>query len=252
MSLSQSEQEQRDYYNCIAAEYDSHYATPEALQYRALVFDHFLLEESFDGLQILDAMCGGGENANYFFQRGAAITGVDISEAQCENFARRFPDSRILCASILDTRLPDASYDLIVTESLHHLHPNLDAGMGELIRLLKPGGRLLVWEPNSGSLLDMLRKIWYRLDARFFEDNEASIDFARLGRDHGAKLQLKRLEYGGNLAHLFVMSSMQLRIPLRVVSWYAPALLWLEPHLQRLQGQLLSCWGLALYEKTTA
>ncbi len=115
--------------------------------------------------------------------------------------------------------------------------------------MLKPGGRLLVWEPSSGSLLDLVRKLWYRLDSGFFEDNESSIDFRRLSRDAQEQLDLLRLQYGGNLGHLFVMSSMQFRIPPRVVRWYAPLLLWLEPLVEKIQGRLLSCWGLALYQK---
>ena len=249
MSLSQSEQEQKDYYNRIAGVYDSHYANPQALRYRSEVFDRFLPGEDFTGMQVLDAMCGGGENSVYFHARGATITGVDISEAQCEFFQQRFPDASSVCASVLQSGLPAASYDLIVTESLHHLHPHVVAGFQELIRLLKPGGRLLVWEPSSGSLLDLLRNLWYWLDSDFFEDNEASINFRRLGLDAEDQLDQLHLQYGGNFAHLFVMSSMQFRIPPRIVHWYAPLLLWLEPLVEKIQGRLLSCWGLALYQK---
>ena len=237
MSLSQSEQEQRDYYNRIAGVYDSHYANPEALRYRSGVFDRFLPGEDYKGRAVLDAMCGGGENSVYFHARGASITGVDISQAQCEFFQQRFPDANCVCASVLQSGLPAASFDLVVTESLHHLHPHVRAGFQELIRVLKPGGRLLVWEPSSGSLLDLARKLWYRLDSGFFEDNESSIDFRRLSRDAEEQLDLLRLQYGGNLGHLFVMSSMQFRIPPRLVRWYAPLLLWLEPLLEKIQGR---------------
>ena len=249
MSLSQSEQEQRDYYNRIAGVYESHYANPDALRYRTEVFDRFLPDEDFSGLKVLDAMCGGGENSVYFAGRGAAITGVDISQAQCDFFQQRFPDANIVCASILSSGLEAESFDLIVTESLHHLHPHVEAATTELIRLLKPGGRLMIWEPSSGSLLDGLRKIWYRLDSGFFEDNEASIDFRRLGVDTEDRLQEIGLQYGGNFAHLLVMSSMQFRIPPRFVTWYAPFLLWLEPWVEKIQGRVFSCWGLGLYQK---
>ena len=249
MSLSESEREQRDYYNRIADVYESHYSNPDALRYRKEVFDRFLPEQSFSGVQVLDAMCGGGENSVYFSARGATITGVDISQAQCDFFQQRFPDATIVCASILDSGLAAESFDLIVTESLHHLHPHVEAATQALIGLLKPGGRLLVWEPNSGSVLDSLRKIWYRLDSDFFEDNEASIDFRRLALNTRSQLLQERLQYGGNFAHLFVMSSMQFRIPPTAVSWYAPFLLWLEPLVEKIQGRFFSCWGLGLYQK---
>jgi SAM-dependent methyltransferase len=249
MSLSQSEKEQRDYYNRIAGVYESHYGNPQALRYRGEVFDRFLPGENFEGLQVLDAMCGGGENSVYFHSRGASVTGVDISEAQCEFFQKRFPDASAVCASILQSGLPSESFDLVVTESLHHLHPHVQAATRELIRVLKPGGKLLVWEPSSGSLLDLARKLWYRLDSEYFEDNEASIDFRRLNLDTEDHLDCLRLVYGGNFAHFLVMSSMQFRIPPGLVRWYAPFLLWLEPWVEKLQGRLLSSWGLALYRK---
>ena len=252
MSLSQSEQDQRDYYNRIAARYNAHYASHEALSYRFSVFEQSIGGLNFSGLKVLDAMCGGGENSAYFDQRGASITGLDISEAQCALFEKRFPEATTICASALDPQLPAESFDFVVTESLHHLHPHVSQGVDALIRLLKPGGRLLIWEPNSGSLLDLARKLWYRLDTRFFEKNESSIDFERLRAQTDAKLELDHIRYGGNLAHLFVMSSMQFRIPQAAVKWYAPGLLWLEPRLERLQGPLLSCWGLALFQKRAA
>jgi ubiquinone/menaquinone biosynthesis C-methylase UbiE len=40
--------------------------------------------------------------------------------------------------------------------------------MKEFYRILKPGGHLLLWEPSAGSILNLLRKIWYKLDKKYF------------------------------------------------------------------------------------
>ena len=94
-------------------------------------------------------MCGGGQNSTYFVARGCEVTGVDISEQQCALYAQRFPGQRVLCRSILDTGLDDDSFDLVFTDSLHHLHPRLDDGVREFHRVLRPSGSLVAWEPPS-------------------------------------------------------------------------------------------------------
>ncbi|MCI5218989.1 MAG: class I SAM-dependent methyltransferase [Candidatus Electrothrix sp. LOE2] len=247
--LSKSELRQRAYYDRIAETYDQHFANPYALQCRYQVFQGFLGKLPFNAQRVLDAMCGGGENSGYFLQQGANVTGIDISLQQCELYRKRFPNAACLCSSILDTGLPDESFDFAVTESLHHLPPKVDEGVYELSRLLRPGGMLMVWEPVTGSMLDLARKIWYRLDRRFFEENESAIAVEELARRHAGHLRLDRLEYGGNLAHLLVQSSMQFRIPLSWLPRYAPFLLRLEPRIQRLQGRRTACWSAALFEK---
>lgn len=246
--FSDSESKQRAYYDRIAATYDEHYASSHNLEYRARVFDQVLGSRDLTGLRVLDAMCGGGQNSTYFAARGCQVTGVDISPKQCEHYRRRFPDSEVVCASALDSGLPAASFDIVFTDSMHHLHPHVDRGIGELHRLLVPDGALVVWEPSAGSLFDQARKLWYRLDSEYFEDNEASIDIHRLARDHGDKLSLVSARFGGNLAYLFVGLSMALRIPVRWSDFYARALYRVEDAITPLQGQRTSLWVIALFE----
>lgn len=247
--FSRSEQRQQRYYDRIAATYDQHYGSEHNLAYRARIFDRLLGGNDLAGRQVLDAMCGGGQNSAFFIARQASVTGVDISEKQCEQYRRRFPDSRVLCRSALDTGLEAESFDLVFTDSLHHLHPHVDAGVREFHRVLRPGGSLVVWEPSAGSAFDYLRKAWYRLDRTYFEENEASIDIERLARDHADRLHLERAVYGGNVGYLLVGLSMALRIPLRLVDHYGPALLRVEEALLPLQGRRTALWVLALLRK---
>lgn len=244
-TFSESEARQQQYYDRISDTYDQHYGSAHNLAYRERVCDLVFAGMDLAGLRVLDAMCGGGQNAAYFVARGCRVTGVDISEKQCEQYHRRFPDSQVVCASAFDTGLEAESFDLVFTDSLHHLHPHVDDGMREFHRLLRPGGSLVAWEPSSGSAFDYLRKAWYRLDRTYFEDNEASIDVERLGRDHAARFELAEVVYGGNLGYLLVGLSMAMRIPLRLVDHYAPALLKVEEAVRPLQGRRTALWVLA-------
>lgn len=247
--LSDTEAKQQAYYDEIAETYDEHYGSKHNLIYRKRIFDRLLGGRDLKGAKVLDAMCGGGQNSAYFIERDCDVTGIDISAKQCEHYERRFPKSRVICGSALDTGLPDDSFDLVFTDSLHHLHPHVDAGVSELHRVLRPGGHLVAWEPAAKSLADHARKLWYKLDKKYFEDNEASIDIARLAVDHADKFEIEKALYGGNMAYMFVVLSMAFRIPVQWVDVYAPRMLWLEDAITPLQSRLTSLWVLASLRK---
>ncbi|HEY8270118.1 MAG TPA: class I SAM-dependent methyltransferase [Pseudobdellovibrionaceae bacterium] len=247
--LSETEQKQKDYYNSIAVTYDQHYSNEYALTYRNKQFDSFLEGQDLQGKLVLDACCGGGQNTSYFLSRGAKVIGMDISEKQCEHFAKHYPQAEVVCGSVLVTSFPDAHFDFIVTESFHHLHPYTAKGLKEYMRILKPGGKLFLWEPHSGSILDFARKIWYRLDSNYFEENESSINIEEFKKYLKGTAQVKKIRYGGDLAFLAVMSSMHFRIPPKWVGLYAKLFCFLEKLWSPLQSRFTSCWVMAMFEK---
>jgi SAM-dependent methyltransferase len=183
--------------------------------------------------------------------RGARVTGIDISESCCEIYREKFPYCEIICKSFLDPTILEYKerFDLILTDSIHHLNPHIDEGMEQVYRLLKPGGYFCCWEPSSGSLLDLIRKVWYRLDRTYFLQNEVSIDINSLF--DSAKFRFEKLKtiYGGNVAYVLVNLSMPLRIPVRMVNIYAPLMIKLERLSQPIQCRLLSAWVLCLVKK---
>ncbi|MBK7960872.1 MAG: class I SAM-dependent methyltransferase [Bdellovibrionales bacterium] len=235
----------------MASVYDKHYSSESAIAYRNCIFDAFLSDIDLQNQKMLDAMCGGGESSGYFIaKKNVQVFGIDISEKQCEFFKSRYPSVSVACGSILDTPFDDNTFDFIITESLHHLHPYVNGGVNEITRILKPGGYFMVWEPNSGSFFDMVRKIWYSVDRKFFEKNEASIDFQKLVKDHSHHLELVKKQFGGNVAHLFVMNSMLFRIPVAFVKIYGPFFIFIELLLNRIQFNFVSCWVLGLFRKS--
>lgn len=248
-NLSETEAKQRAYYDSISETYDQHYGSEHNIAYREQILQDIFADESLQGAKVLDAMCGGGQNSAFFISRGCQVTGVDISENQCEHYIKRFPGASVLCASALETGLEDNSFDFVFTDSLHHLHPHVKQGVAEFHRVLRPGGALVVWEPSAGSVVDHARKLWYRLDKEYFEDNEASIDIARLAAEHSGQFELEDAIYGGNLGYVFVVLSMAMRIPVRWVDRYAPALLRAERALTPFQRRVNSLWVLARLRK---
>jgi ubiquinone/menaquinone biosynthesis C-methylase UbiE len=107
-----------------------------------------------EGLSILDYGCGRGDMTLEYLRNGAAkVSAIDISsvyvadgdrKAREEGFAPDRYHFQVMDAHQLD--FPDNSFDIVAGWSiLHHLNPVV--AMNEIHRVLKPGGRVLLWEP---------------------------------------------------------------------------------------------------------
>ena len=120
--------------------------------------------------------------------------------------------------------------------------------MLEIHRVLKPGGHFCFFEPHSGSLPDIIRRVWYRFD-RLFEDNEASIDIDRLQKDFDDRFELKKANYLGNIAFLLVLNSLVFRIPVGSKKYFSPALMKVEALVSKLQTKLTSCFVVTQWQK---
>jgi SAM-dependent methyltransferase len=245
-----SEDLQRAHYDRIAVGYEAHYSDAGSLLYRQRFINEPLTEGlDLTGKQVLDAMCGSGQMAAYLLGRQAQVTGLDISPEVTQQLQGKLPDVRVVCRSILDSGFPDATFDAVfAVGGLHHLHPNLGPAMAEICRILKPGGYLCFAEPHARSVLDALRRVWYRFDP-LFESNEAAVDVEALMDACQDRFEFLRTRYTGGLAYLLVYNSMVFRASHRLKRMYTPALLRLEAPTQRLQGRRLSCLVLAQWRK---
>jgi len=236
------EEAQKAHYDRITAKYEIHYGDPCSLAYR----ERFINEPMFRGLdlngrEVLEALCGSGMTTQSLLSRGARVTGLDISNEAIASFRRRWPECAVAHTSIIRSDLPSESFDaVVVVGGLHHLQPNVSEAVAEIHRLLRPGGAFCFYEPHTGSLPDLFRRIWYRLDSGF-ADNEAAIDVDGLKKEFADRFDFAVEDYGGNLSFLFVYNSLVFRIPLAWKRYYSPVLLELEAMIGALQGKLLSC-----------
>jgi SAM-dependent methyltransferase len=250
--LGASERQQQEHYDNIAADYEAHYSDEWSLEYRRkFIYDPLFEGLNLAGMTVLDAMCGSGQTTNYLVTRGAEVTGLDISNEVIDTFQAQWPAARVLNRSLLDSGLPDNAFDcVVVVGGLHHIHPHVKGAVREIHRVLKPGGHFCFMEPHSGSLPDLVRRVWYRFD-RFFSDNEAAIDVGALEKDFGDCFELKKAKYLGNFAFLLVLNSLIFRIPPGAKKYFAPVLMKLEPLVNKLQTKLTSCFVVTQWQKTS-
>lgn len=127
------------------------------------------------GDRVLEVGYGPGGLVRLLLQRTDHVHGVDPSP-EMRSFARllgRRADLRVGTAE--STGFPDESFDRVVSVNTVAIWPDLEAGLDELHRVLRPGGRLLLtWHGGSSParrrlvlpehLLDRLRRA---LEERF-------------------------------------------------------------------------------------
>jgi SAM-dependent methyltransferase len=104
------------------------------------------------GLDVVELGCGTAYWSAWLARRGARPIGVDVSDAQLAS-ARALQSEHglefpLLHASAEAVPLPDAGYDLALSEYGASLWCEPTAWIGEAARLLRPGGRL-VFMTNS-------------------------------------------------------------------------------------------------------
>ncbi len=115
------------------------------------MIDAFSLLKKIDAEMVLDAATGRGDFINILKQNLRSYTqiiGVDGNERVVDMAQKLFPenDVEIYQMDLEDLQFDAAYFDLVtLSNSLHHLeHP--DKVFAELLRVLKPGGTLLVTE----------------------------------------------------------------------------------------------------------
>jgi SAM-dependent methyltransferase len=110
-----------------------------------------------DGLDVVELGCGTAFFSAQLAKRGARPVGVDVTPAQLDTARRQMAETGIdfplVEASAEDVPLPDASFDLAVSEYGASLWCDPARWLPEAARLLRPQGRLVFL---TNSMLSML------------------------------------------------------------------------------------------------
>lgn len=115
------------------------------------------------GPEIIELGCGNARLARALLRRfpDARVTGLEVDALQhAKNLAAPQDRLTFLAAGAQAIPLPDASFDVaLMLKSLHHVPIGAMAqALGEVARVLRPGGHLYVSEPlYDGALNDIVR-----------------------------------------------------------------------------------------------
>lgn len=108
------------------------------------------------GCRVLDVCCGTGDVSLALARQGAEVVGLDFSEPMLAVARRRVTDGgnvTFVAGDALNLPFqPDAFDAVTISYGLRNL-AGIPAGLAEMVRVLRPGGRLLILDfgkPSNG------------------------------------------------------------------------------------------------------
>jgi len=114
------------------------------------------------GEKILDACCGTGDLALAGRAAGGDVVGVDFSEAMLARARRKAPEMEWVQADAAALPFPDESFDAVTVGFGIRNLADLEGGLRELARVLKPGGRLGCLEiTRPRGILRPFFRVWF-------------------------------------------------------------------------------------------
>jgi arsenite methyltransferase len=140
---------QLDFNEQMAAELQAVYSKRDLLRRRALVHEAL---GAAPGERVLDAGCGPGFYVAETLDRvgpEGSVVGVDASAPMLGLAAKRCEGHDNVSfheGDVTALPVPDADFDRALSVQVLEYVADIPAALGELLRVLRPGGRALVWD----------------------------------------------------------------------------------------------------------
>jgi SAM-dependent methyltransferase len=142
------------------------------------------------GKDVIELGCGTAYFGAWLAKRGARVTGVDITPAQLET-ARRMSEEtgirlKLIEANAEEVPLPDATFDLALSEYGASIWCDPKLWLAEAARLLRPGGELIFFRgsvlqllcmPDTGRVGEQLQRPQKHLYKLVWEDDDPGVEF---------------------------------------------------------------------------
>ena len=228
--------------NRVAREYDGkRYREPYAKRYHYWWTDEMLARVGKDG-RILDNGCGIG----LLFDRVSPerIVGLDISGEMLKYAARK--SDRLILGNSRELPLKDNSFDVVFCRSLLHHLSEPESAVGEMFRVLRRGGEIVLVETNT-SLLSFLPRLIARRGERFsgVHKNLSRRSIERLLEPY---FEIEDVAYFGYFAYPLLgfpdIFGIFKYAPFKTVA--EPALMAIDNILSRLPGIRTQSWGILI------
>jgi demethylmenaquinone methyltransferase/2-methoxy-6-polyprenyl-1,4-benzoquinol methylase len=114
------------------------------------------------GDRVLDACCGTGDLALAAHAEGGRVTGLDFSQRMLERARQKTAEIEWVQGDLLALPFDDGSFDACTVGFGLRNVDDLDRALGELHRVLRPGGRLAVLEiVRPKGPLALFVRLWF-------------------------------------------------------------------------------------------
>lgn len=231
---------QAEHYDTILGDYEQHYFDEPSMEYRRQFIYPVLFDKlDLNGKNVVDLACASGLNSTECARIFPAVRlgGVDISAECCASYQRHtnYP-ARIVDLSSRNADIGVPCDTAFVVGGLHHCVNDLPATLDNMARLVKPGGYLLMVEPNAGFLLNAVREFWYKKDRWFRAQEEHPLHHEKIFALARKDFRLVNVHYLGGPAYFLILNSLITRFPRWLKPLLAKPLMSLERLYNRLPG----------------
>jgi ubiquinone/menaquinone biosynthesis C-methylase UbiE len=164
------------YFEEIGDDFDAFMSDYDVAQRGRLVLE--LFPEKVPG-RTLEVGCGTGAITEHYVDRVKELVLTDISEQLAVETAKRF-DVEGGAEDALNLSFPEGCFDMVVSSECIEHTPDPATAVAEMMRVLKPGGHLVLTTPN---------RLWFgvvliaqRLRIRKFQGEERFLSIRQLRR----------------------------------------------------------------------
>jgi SAM-dependent methyltransferase len=122
--------------------------------------------------RVLDFGCGSGYGSAWMAKIATCVDAVDVAEDAIAHAKGQFPHENLRFRSIDPTaRLPfaDDSFDTVLSFQVFEHVTNVDHYLGEIRRVLAPGGTLILVTPDRSTRLLPLQRPWNRWHVKEYD-----------------------------------------------------------------------------------
>jgi demethylmenaquinone methyltransferase / 2-methoxy-6-polyprenyl-1,4-benzoquinol methylase len=114
------------------------------------------------GDAVLDACCGTGDLAIAAERAGGRVTGLDFSEQMLVRARGKSDSVEWVLGDVTALPFDDASFDAVTVGFGIRNVPDLEAGLAELARVVRPGGRVACLEiTRPEGMLKPFFRLWF-------------------------------------------------------------------------------------------
>ncbi len=118
----------------------------------------FLLREvmswfkEIKGINILDVGCAKGRFVKTLYEKGTIISGIDITKNFIIMAKKKVPRANLVSANAIEIPFKNNFFDgILCIEVIEHI-PDTEKVIIEMLRVLKPGGKIIIIDKNIFSL----------------------------------------------------------------------------------------------------
>lgn len=131
---------------------------------------------------------GSGEGSNLFYLKNylpfSQLVGLDFSSEKLRFMAGWMKSASPVCGDALRLPFKERSFDLVLLRDLlHHVHWDRDRVLVEALRVIKPGGELLLFEGNGNKMLNRIFRALNPVERGMADSTPAKL--AALCAQHG-------------------------------------------------------------------